>query len=88
MSIISRRPRLLFGLLYRAVLGVEEMEKITGRKRKEVIADALNTYEWILIEQAHGRIIISTTRGSAEDETELDNFVVDKEAALKYFAAD
>ena len=65
---------------------IPAIAEVTGRNPVDVLSDALNTYIWILHEQAAEKKIISTTRETADDEevTELVNLVLNKEALLRY----
>lgn len=65
---------------------IQELTGITGRSALEVVCDALKVYEWILQEQTLGRRIVSID-GRPGEESELDDFVVNKNAARAYFAA-
>jgi hypothetical protein len=70
-----------------AVSAIRSIGDITGRKDVlQVLSDALRTYEWILREQASDKRLIAMD-GQPEDETELTNFVMDKQAAKSYFMA-
>lgn len=67
-----------------AVEGLEQMATITNRTPLEIVCDALETYTWILREQTAKRKIASVN-GKPEDESELVDFVVNREAAEKFF---
>jgi hypothetical protein len=68
-----------------AVEGLELMGAITNRTPLEIVCDALETYEWILREQTAKRKIASVN-GKPEDESELVDFVVNRELAEKFFS--
>ena len=76
-------------LFHDAAAAVSHMAEVTKRTEEEVVADALNTYYWLLQQQASGRKIVSlNANGSLSREPEeLVNFVADVGAAQKYLGA-
>jgi hypothetical protein len=71
-------------LVNEAVSAVDAIAVMTDRRVEDVVCDALRTYEWVLREQTVGRKVVSVN-GKPDDETELENFVVNKQVALSYF---
>jgi len=74
-----------FEFVNEADQALQQLSVITERSPIEVICDALKTYEWILEEQLAGRKIVAMS-GQLEDESELEDFILNKEVALKYFS--
>lgn len=63
---------------------IPRIAQFTGRKPDEVLPDAIETYLWVLHEQAFSKKVVSTN-GRPEDQMELVDLVRDKQAAQRYF---
>ena len=68
-----------------AATALEQLAKITGRSLDEVLSDAINTFYWLLREQASGRRIVSMD-GDPDEVVELAPLIRDHFAASQYFA--
>jgi len=67
-----------------AARAVSNMAEVTNRTEEEVVADALNTYHFLLEQQARGRKIMCVNGREGRQDEELENFVaIDAHVAKK-----